>query len=442
MKKYTDSLNYLYDLQRFGIRMGLDTIERICTSLGSPQDRYPSVLIGGTNGKGSTATALTSILQEAGYRVGLYTSPHLVDFRERIRIQGEQISEDEVVQWTDVIRHAISPLNLEPTFFELTTAMALLHFARKEVDIAVLEVGMGGRLDATNIVHPWVTLITGVDYDHEEHLGRTLLEIAGEKCGIMKPRTPLITGEQRDEIFALMERTGESLSAPIHRYGRDFSCSLHAIDRNALTFRFQSPSRDYDLLTTPMTGRHQMNNLGLALAATEILRQRGLRISETSVRRGLAAARWEGRLEAIWEKPLILLDGAHNPGGVRTLVDFLREVIGSADRYPKSTLIFGVLQDKDAETMLRMLLPYFSHIVLTAPDTERARDPRLLQSLVTSDGKHLSVIPSVSAAVEWVSESAREDEAIVVCGSLYTVGEARHTLLRTKESLSGAGCRK
>ncbi|MBI4716128.1 MAG: bifunctional folylpolyglutamate synthase/dihydrofolate synthase [Nitrospirae bacterium] len=442
MKEYAETLDYLYGLQRFGIKMGLETVRDLCALLGDPQERYPSVHIGGTNGKGSTAAVLESILREAGYRVGLYTSPHLLDFTERIRVDGRLIPISRVVALTERIRRILrtSSPSLHPTFFEFTTAMAFAWFAEEAVDFAILEVGMGGRLDATNIVHPYVSILTCVDYDHQEHLGPTLREIAGEKCGIIKPGVPLITAETGEESLALMENACLGQGSPLYRLGKEFTCNLHRMDLGGMTLGFRFREKTFPgAIESRLTGRHQLTNVGISLAAVNLLRERGIRVDDEAIRKGVANARWPGRLEVIHRRPTVLLDGAHNAGGAHSLRDFLLEATPPGT-FRKTFLVFGVLKDKDAEGMLSPLLPFFKTVVLTRPGTERARDPESLRPFVSPFPEvRVEIALSVAEAVSRVLESAKPDDLIVVTGSLYTVGEALAALSPSPERLSLRG---
>ncbi|MFZ1672240.1 MAG: folylpolyglutamate synthase/dihydrofolate synthase family protein, partial [Nitrospira sp.] len=291
---YSATVQFLYGLQQHGIKLGLETIRVLLTRVGEPHRRYPVLHIGGTNGKGSTAAMTAAILQAAGYRVGLYTSPHLIDFRERIRINGVMIPEDTVSRLVETLRGAAAP-DLAPTFFEFTTALAFQYFADCQVDVAVLEVGLGGRFDATNVVDPLACAITTIGLDHEAYLGSTLEAIAFEKAGIVKPAVPVVLGRIESSTRRVIEQRAWEVAAPVYVVDCEFSCD----GPSTADCRYVGGSSHYDHLSCPLKGRFQLDNLACALALIELARERGLAVSETAVRSGLQHVAWEGRLEMI-----------------------------------------------------------------------------------------------------------------------------------------------
>jgi dihydrofolate synthase/folylpolyglutamate synthase len=440
---YHDTIEYLYGLQKHGVKLGLSNSEALLEALGAPHDRFRSVHIAGTNGKGSTAAFLASILGAAGLRTGLYTSPHLVSFTERIRVDGVPVPEETVVELAERARSAWRRTlpgrdgTASPTFFEVTTAMAFAHFAERSVDIAVVETGMGGRLDATNVITPLASVITTVDFDHMEFLGATLREIAGEKAGIIKPGVPVVLGVCRPDADAVLEQAAKERNAPIYRREKDFSASRISPGRTT-TFDYRGTGSSYAGLTIAMTGRHQVDNACLAIATVECLRGRGGWITEEALRSGLGAARWEGRLERVALGPDIFLDGAHNPAAARALAAAIRDMKGS---YGKCIFVVGILADKDARGILAELLPLADEVVLTRPQYSRAMDLSTLASEARAFRPSLSCAPSVDEAISAARGLAGPDDLIVITGSLYVVGEARAVLVRGHETPALQGLR-
>ncbi|HEU5393970.1 MAG TPA: folylpolyglutamate synthase/dihydrofolate synthase family protein, partial [Candidatus Methylomirabilis sp.] len=374
---YPDALQYLYGLQRLGIKLGLENIRRLLQVLGSPERAFRAVHVGGTNGKGSTAAMLAAVLQAAGFRVGLYTSPHLLDFSERIRVNGEPIGPDAVAPLAAEVRaaveaafaHAPDDLPSHPTFFEVTTALAFLHFARLGVEWAVVEVGLGGRYDATNVLAPDLTVITNVAVEHQDLLGESLEAIAAEKAGIVKPGIPLVTAAA-EPALAVLRRACEERRAPLLHVPGAYSWLREAPLPDGQVFSLRGPGTDRGSLRISLLGRHQLVNAATAVAAVEALREGGLPLPEGAIREGLAAARWPARLQVVGDRPRLLVDGAHNPAACRAVRDFLE---GEAPG--RRLLVFGALKDKDWGQMLEILLPAFAAATLCRPPSDRAADP-------------------------------------------------------------------
>ncbi len=414
MTDYSRALEYLYDLEQFGIVFGLENIEWILGLLGNPHLNLKVVHVGGTNGKGSVTSMTARILREAGYRVGRYTSPHLVSFTERIAVNDRDIGEDEVVELTEYIRERVVARDRDHffTFFDFTTALAFEYFARQAVDVAVVEVGLGGRLDSTNVVHPLVSVITNVAFEHMEYLGDSLAAIAREKAGIVKRRVPVVSGAAAT-ARRIVEETADRYECPLYLLGRDFS------------FRKSGDQRmDYHGLRTELKdlfvnlrGDYQLGNGAVALAALECLREEGFSVGESAMRAGLAEAVWEGRLEVAREAPVVLLDAAHNPDGIETLVDYLEGHY--KDR--KKIIVFGVMKDKEYEKMANALLRTAREFIATRPATDRARPPEDLRGVVP----RAIVTGTVREALEKARELAEDADVVVVTGSFYTVGEAK-----------------
>lgn len=442
-ENYRDTLDYLFGLQRFGIKLGLDNITCLLKHLGNPHVGLRAVHIAGTNGKGSTAAFLTFILRQAGYRVGLYTSPHLVDFTERIQVGRVPIPEKKVVQLTEQIRQAVDrmiregglwargtsplpPKDFDPqkatiTFFEFITAMAFLYFQEARVEMAVLETGMGGRLDATNVIDPLFSLITPISLEHQQYLGKTLRQIAGEKAGIIKAKRPLLTTARQPEILSLLEQKCRELQSPFYAWGRDF----RGRQVGPQLMNFQGRHHRWTKLRLGLAGRHQVLNASLALAAAEVLMEGGFSLDEEHLRKGLAETKWPGRLELIGESSRILLDGAHNPGAAKALKKNLKE------DFPRRRmiLVLGIMADKDISKMMAHLVPLADLLILTRPRMDRAASPALLRSHASSFRKPIVEVAEVSSAVKYALAEAGKEDLIVISGSLFTAGEARAFLV-------------
>ena len=416
---YEETIDFLCRIQGHGIRLDLGPAERLLAAAGRPHERYRVIHVGGTNGKGSTAAMLASMLGAAGYSVGLYTSPHLIDFTERIRVDGRPIGRDQVVGLTEDLR-AVLPADIEPTFFEFTTAMAFLAFARAGVDVAVVEVGMGGRLDATNVVRPLVSVVTNVDLDHQRYLGDTVGAIAREKAGIIKPGVPVVTGAVHPDALAVLAEVAAGRGSSLTVVGRD----VRVTGPSPALFAYEGVAERLDGLTCPLLGRHQMANATTALAAIEHARDRGLSVPSAAIRLGLAQVRWEGRLEVVKRRPLILVDGAHNPAGADALAEFLR---AESARRPGARLVvvFGILEDKDLRGIIERVGPLADEVVLTESGYHRAASVEALRTAASSLTVPVRLVPDLARAVEETEARLAADDWCVVTGSLYTVGEVK-----------------
>lgn len=414
----------MFALGRFGIKLGLDTIQGILEELDNPQDRFRCIHIAGTNGKGSIASALSTILVASGFRVGLYTSPHLVKFNERIAIDGVPITDEAVVEGYRTVT-AASRNTRQPTFFEITTAMALDAFAKSEVDWAIIETGMGGRLDATNVVHPELSIITNISLEHQEYLGDNIGTIAREKGGIIKAGKPVVAGAEQEEARQVIGQIARDAGAPLYCLGREFSVT----PRKDGSFDYAGMDKTWDGMRTSLLGEHQIDNAALTLAACEALTPAlrtmgGQALSETVIREGLASTRWPGRLECVCEDPYILIDGAHNLAAARKLAAFLSGLAKTR----KLTLIIGILDDKPYSEILETLLPVCDRAVLTSPKIKRSLQPEALLSAACGLLDDIRVIPSVKDAIGHAIDTASPGEAICIAGSLYVVGEAKEAL--------------
>lgn len=430
---FEEATKYLYGLgnETLAMKLGLESVRALARALDDPQRKFPAVHIAGTNGKGSTAAMTAGVLREAGLRAGLYTSPHLVSITERIRIGADEITPDEFARLASETRAAGERLVAEdalpapPTFFEQVTMIAYLYFAEKKVDLAVLEVGLGGRLDATNICEPVVTAITRVGFDHQKYLGDTLASIAGEKAGIVKPGAPVVVAPQSLEAMKAIVARCEEMNAPMILTSDPFDVEAASDGENVgrYSFRYRAPDDEY-ALRLGLRGRHQITNATVAIHIAEQLRVAGFDIPRAAVVEGLNKAEWPGRLEMIRPSPPqapLLLDGAHNADGALALRNFLDEHFRSAP----ITVIFGAMADKAIGEMSGILFPAANRVIVTGIDSPRAARPGAI-----AEASHRAVIRAEHAG-EALDEALRvtpPDGLIVVCGSLFLVGDVRQSL--------------
>ena len=419
---YPSTVQFLYGLQQHGIKLGLDTIRALLGRVGDPHRRYPVVHIGGTNGTGSTAAMAASILQASGHRVGLYTSPHLIDFRERIRVNGGMIPESRVIDGVELLRTASRP-DLAPTFFEFTTALAFHYFAACQVDVVVLEVGLGGRFDATNVVEPLATAITTIGLDHEAYLGSTIEAIAMEKAGIIKPAVPVVLGRIGEPARRVIEARAATVGAPVFRLDRDFRCE----GSSPADCRYTGFALQAEHLSCPLQGQFQLDNLACSLALIELARERGVAVTETAVRAGLQQVAWEGRLEIVGQEPTVMVDGAHNPAAAAVLAEYLA---GWRRARPAArvSLIVGMMRDKHPREFLAPLLPLVDALILTQADLPRAATGAELRLLLEQDAPFAQVAPTPSDALAMAKQAAAASDLICVTGSLMLVGEIKALL--------------
>ena len=414
-KHYNKCIQTMYGLRRFGIKLGLSTIKSMLHDLGNPQDKFSCIHVAGTNGKGSIASSIASILKESNYRVGLYTSPHLVRFNERIRINNQPVSNKNIVEAYEALKN-VSTGKREPTFFEYSTAMALYEFGKQKVDWAVIETGMGGRLDATNIIKPALTIISNISLEHRMYLGNTIKQIAGEKGGIIKNNVPVVTGAKQKIAVSILKDIAKQKSAPFFRLGDEFK-----VRRNKnKTFNYFGIENTWRDLRTGLQGNHQIDNAGLVLAACELLNKSRAKLSFNGIKKGLEKNRWPGRLDIVSENPLIILDGAHNIIATRKLVKYLSKNLAGRN----ITLIAGILDDKPYSSMLKTLCSVCNRAILTQPKINRALPPEKLYSAAKEVITDIKIIPDVSQAIKHAIKTTPKNEAICIAGSLYLVGEA------------------
>ncbi len=419
---YQDSLDYLYSLARLGIKLGLENTTRLLNFFGNPQLKIPTVHIAGTNGKGSTAAFVESILRASGYRVGLYTSPHILDFRERIQVNRQLMEPDEAVHWIATIKKASEELKIAPTFFEFGTVMALLHFDRRQTDWNVVEVGMGGRLDSTNLCRGRVCIITPVSRDHESSLGNSLNKIAGEKAAIIKHPCTVVCGSEEQEVIQTVQDRCQSHHASLLQFGQDFQIKIQSHSLQGQVFDFNGPEIWYKGLEISLAGRHQSVNAGMAVAACTALADPS--VTEQSIRKGLKSAGWPGRLEVCGKKPSLVLDGAHNPDSFKKLTAALSELFP----HQRKIWVFGIMKDKPLAEISSIISDHADHMVLTQPKRDRSAPPEQVREAMDGFVQPVDLVDDVPSALDRAYQVAEPEDLIVVTGSLFTVAEAKQVI--------------
>ncbi len=437
MGSYQETLDYIFNLRGGEIDLRLHRVEQALSLFGHPEQCYPAFHIAGTNGKGSTAAILYRILSAEGYRVALYTSPHVVSFTERIRVGREEISQEEVVELAEVIEGRSAEVGLRLTFFEFVTVMALVYFARRRVDVAVVEVGLGGRLDATNLVVPRVSIITTISKDHQAYLGSDLLSIAREKGGIIKKGAPVVCGSLPPQVEELLREMAETKGSASYFLGRHFSFAL----KEKGLFDYSGLEWNFTDLFLRLRGRYQRGNAALALGALEIAAG-DFPVSEAAVREGLRTVFWPGRFEVVLRQPTVILDGAHNGEGVRALVSEIQDSQRlkkvrepHLEEHRKVKLLFAAMEDKDWSLMLGELSTVVSEVVLTRVSIERSADPSRMAKAV-GHKIALTVIENPIQAMRFLLDRADRDDVVLVTGSLYLLGEVRPFLGEMAQSKS------
>jgi len=421
------AVQWLSSFDKYGWIFGLERITRLLNGLGNPHQGLKVIHVTGTNGKGSVCKYISSMLQKAGYTVGLYVSPHVERFSERIVVNGEEISEEDISLLVEQVRPVVEDMikkDTAPTFFEIVTALALLYFRDRKVDYAVIEVGLGGRFDATNVVTSLVSVITNVSLEHTNILGNDITSIAFEKAGIIKEKIPVVTAATQN-AWAVIKDIAVEKKAPITLVDQTMWKRVSHKGKHQ-EFFIQGSFKDYSVKTS-MLGMHQGENIALAIAAIERLQTSGVYLADTDIVEGIAAASHPGRMEIISEKPFIILDGAHNPDGMAKLALTLKEDFS----YKRLFLILAILRDKDINTMVSMITPVADVIIVTKSTNPRAYDPLLLHEKIAKfdETKEVVVKASIPEAIDYVKTIAKRKDLICISGSLFTVGEARRYLL-------------
>jgi dihydrofolate synthase/folylpolyglutamate synthase len=426
---YEEALGYLRQLSKFGFRFGLERITELLSRLGNPHHRLRVIHIGGTNGKGSTAAMTSSILQAAGLRVGLFTSPHLHQYTERMQINGRQISRETVARLLTVMHPVLQAMTAaggeHPTEFEVNTALAFLYFAEEEVDLAVIEVGLGGTIDATNVVRPLVSVITNVGRDHTDCLGHRLPEIAREKAGIIKEQSLVVTAADRPEVLEVLQEVCRIRQATLIRVGREVTWVAQGKFAHGQYLQVRGQKRTYDRVFVPFWGRHQLANAATAIAAVEALARFHLDISMEAVSTGLATTRWPARLEVLREKPQIVVDVAHNADGARVLREALLEFF----TYRRLILVIGMLADKDRAQVVATLAPLAAVVMVTRPNSPRAGDWEVVAEEATKYVPEVRINPQITSIVPEALALATDEDLVCITGSMFLVAEARAWLV-------------
>lgn len=421
--KLKESLERLYALRTFGVKPGLDVTRALLARLGDPQQAFVTLHVAGTNGKGSVCAMLASVLRQAGLRVGLYTSPHLVRFNERIRVNDEDIPDEALAGlFDDMEAHAaaVSAAGREVTFFEFTTGLAFEYFKRKSVQVAVVETGMGGRLDATNVVFPLVSVITRIGLDHTDYLGSTLAEIAGEKAGIAKPGRPVVCGATPAEAKAVIHARAVALKCPFIDVEQAISVRRVSQNLNGQKVSITSGEVDYGSVTVTLLGKHQLENIATVIATLETLADSTpIKIPAEIIRTGLADARWPGRLEVLSQEPPTLLDGAHNPDGARALAVTLKDLL----KKQKVGLVWGMCDDKDALGFAKAMGAQVRRCWIVPINSERNANPAKLAQIARTEGWEVSTV-SLSDGLKEAEEWALTNKGgVCIAGSLFLAGE-------------------
>ena len=417
---YEEALTYIHSVNWQGSKLGLERTRELLAKLGNPEKKLKFIHIAGTNGKGSTAAMLSSILERAGYRTGLYTSPFINRFNERMQVNGEQIPDGALAALTEHIRPYADAMSDSPTEFELITALAMEYFLREKCDIVVLEVGMGGELDSTNVIDaPEAAVIAAMGLDHVRELGPTMADIARAKAGIIKPGCAVVSyggNPEADPVFAAVCRErGASLRQP------DFSRIVPGpFDLDGQSFSYG----DWKDLRIPLAGRYQMNNAAVVLETVAALRERGWKLSEEAVRQGLAATRWPARFEVLRRSPVFIVDGGHNPHGIRATAESLERLFPGK----KITFVTGVMADKDVESILGLIVPLAAEFFTVRPDNPRAMPAQELAEYLEARGVRAVPCGTVRDGLDRALAAAGPKDVVCACGSLYMIGEVRHLL--------------
>ena len=430
---YEESLKYIENTHKFGIKLGLDSTGKLLELLGNPQDNLNVIHVAGTNGKGSVCSFISNILKEEGYKVGLYTSPYLETFTERIRVNGENIPEEDVARIITLIKDKIDIMISEgyssPTEFEIVTAMAFYYYNEQNMDYVVLEVGLGGRYDSTNVIkNPLVSVIVSISLDHIGVLGDTIGKIAYEKAGIIKENGTAIVYKQVKEAEDIIKEVCEKQNAKYIEVNFD-DVLVKKSDIYSQVYDCTIMDEKFNDIEIKLIGEHQVNNSIVALNVVKFLRDnKNINISNESIKNGLLTTKWPGRIEKIMENPMFIIDGAHNEDGAKYLCKALEKNFPNK----KLTMLIGMLVDKDIDSVLEILMPKFNKVITTTPDSDRAISAEELKNKISKYVDDVVSIKDIDKAVRYTLDNSNEDDVIISAGSLYLIGEVR-TLLKERE---------
>ncbi len=422
---YNQALEYIHGTYKFGSKLGLTNIKHLLNLLGDPHKEFKYIHVAGTNGKGSVTSMLSHILKEAGYKVGMFISPYLENFTERIQVDLKEIPRQDLADITEIVKEKVDEMVAEgcnhPTEFEIITAIGFLYFARQKIDVAVVEVGLGGRLDATNVVdQPLISVITSIGFDHMDILGSSLGDIAYEKAGIIKEGRPVVSYPQLEEAAVVIRKIAQERNANLFEVSPDqINAKSISIDGNVFDFRYKDDK--FSDLRLNLIGEHQLTNAATALTAIGMIKELGLDIPTSAIYDGLAKTRWPGRLEQVHENPTIIIDGAHNAGGATALAHAINTYFDDK----KIILVLGILKDKEVDAVISKICPLAHTIIITRPDSPRAMDPLELREKVLKYCTQVIVEPNISNAIEKSIDISNGQDIVLICGSLYLAGTAR-----------------
>ncbi len=425
---YDDALDWLFNIRRFGPKRSLEPTRHVLSLLGNPHLCFSSIHIGGTNGKGSTSALTASILQASGYKVGLYTSPHLEDFRERIKINDSYISEEDTVRLVLELKTHFDEMLAYPEpmplrFFDVVTAVCFKYFKEQDVDYAVIEVGLGGRLDATNTLNPLVSVITNIGYEHVNILGPTLLDIAAEKGGIIKPDTPLVTAETNEDVLNVFKKIAHHNNAPMIHVPHEYTWEKLHVSPGGQTFNLSSSKHSYPNLSIPLFGTHQIINAATSVAATNVLNDD--KVDSDAIRRGLKAVYWPGRLEVVSWDPLVVLDCAKDAEAT----EVIRETLDSDFTYDRVIAVVSMSSDKNIPGMIENIAQVAEHFIVTQHTVHgRAARPEVIIREIEKNGKSFEVHRTPSVAIRSALNQLGDDDMVLVIGSVYLAGDVRVVL--------------
>ena len=426
---YADCIAYLEQETKMGMIPTLERMKTLLELMGNPQKKLSCIHVAGTNGKGSAVAMLSSILQANGYQVGMYTSPHLLHYNERIQINHNPISDTDFAKYITKIKSYCIQMAEPPTLFEILTAAAFSYFADCDIDFVILEVGLGGRYDATNVIEkPLLSLIMSISFDHTAFLGNTLSEIAYEKCGIIKKNCPILLYPQQNEVYQIAKEIAEQQSAPFYCEQENI-VQIQSMEIDKTVFSLQNHMVKYSQIVLPLSGTYQIQNCITVLNACAILQKNGISLSQSAILEGIANTKWSGRMEFIQQKPLLLLDGAHNVDGITKLA----QTLPLYTKNKKITLLLGILQDKAFEAMIEKILPLVHQTVCTETRSHRKTDVSILKNIAATYQKPVFAEPNVEKAFALTKQITDEQDIILCCGSLYLVGAMHGILQKEKE---------